>query len=50
MFKYILFIDGNDSGILYANDDAMAYSKAEYIIAELGYYVPDTPIEVERIA
>lgn len=50
MTKYILFIDGTDSGILYANDDTMAYSKAEYIVAELGYYVPDTLIEVERMA
>ncbi len=49
MSKYILFIDGSDSGILYANSDETAYSKGELIATVLGYYLPDTPIEVQRI-
>lgn len=49
MSKYILFIDGSDSGVFYANDDDMAYRKAEVLVAVMGYYVPDVSIEVERI-
>lgn len=49
MSKYILYVNGMDRGVFYANNDDIAYSKGEFIASMLGYYVPDDVVEVERI-
>lgn len=50
LHKYIVFIDNIDRGVIYANDDDMAFAKATHIAIVLGYY-PDDALDlwVERI-